>query len=178
MKTKTSALAAIAAAGLLALGLTACGGETRADATSKAGGDAHITQSNDDPRPETVTVTETVTEEVEVAPEPAPEQEAEQAEPAETAGQENARRTAESYIDFSAFSRSGLIDQLKYEGYSKSDATYAVDAIAVDWNEQAAKSAQSYLDMSGFSRSGLIEQLVYEGFTQAQATYGVNKAGL
>jgi Host cell surface-exposed lipoprotein len=103
---------------------------------------------------------------------------AEPAEPAETAEQENARRSAESYIDTAAFSRSGLIAQLKYEGYSRADATYAVDAIAVDWNEQAAKSAQSYLDTSPFSRSGLIAQLKYEGFTQAQATYGVNAAGL
>jgi hypothetical protein len=107
-----------------------------------------------------------------------PAKPAETAKPGETVAQENARRSAESYIDTAAFSRSGLIGQLKYEGFSRADATYAVDAIAVDWNEQAAKSAQSYLDTSGFSRSGLIGQLKYEGFTQAQATYGVNAVGL
>jgi hypothetical protein len=98
--------------------------------------------------------------------------------PAETAGQENARRSAESYLEFSAFSRKGLIHQLKFEGYSTKDATYAVDALSPNWNKQAAKSAKAYLDMSGFSRSGLIDQLEYEGFTPAQAEYGVNKAGL
>ena len=67
-----------------------------------------------------------------VTPAPAPVQSS------ETAGQENARRTAESYLDFSAFSRSGLIKQLTFEGYSEADATYAVDAVAVNWNEQAA----------------------------------------
>jgi hypothetical protein len=95
-----------------------------------------------------------------------------------TTSQDNAVRTANDYLDTSAFSRSGLIHQLKFEGYSLADATYAVDTVSVDWNEQAAKSAQSYLDMSGFSRSGLIEQLEFEGYTSAQATYGVNAVGL
>jgi Host cell surface-exposed lipoprotein len=95
-------------------------------------------------------------------------------EDAESSGQENARRSAESYIDSGAFSRSGLIRQLKYEGFSAAAAIYAVDAITVDWNEQAAKSAAAYLESSSFSRSGLISQLKYEGFTQAQAAYGVD----
>jgi hypothetical protein len=96
----------------------------------------------------------------------------------ESSGQENARRSAESYLQTSPFSRAGLIKQLKYEGYSVADATYAVDAISPDWNEQAAKSAESYLDMSGFSTSGLIKQLEYEGYTHAQAVYGANQVGL
>lgn len=96
----------------------------------------------------------------------------------ESSGQENARRSAESYLQLSAFSRAGLIKQLKYEGYSVADATYVVDAISPDWNEQAAKSAESYLDLSGFSRSGLIKQLEYEGYTHTQAVYGASQAGL
>jgi colicin import membrane protein len=96
-----------------------------------------------------------------------------------TTSQDNAVRTANDYLDGpSAFSRKGLIDQLKFEGYSAVDATYAVDNVSVDWDEQAAKSAQSYVDMQGFSRSGLIEQLEFEGFTRTQATYGVNAVGL
>ena len=67
---------------------------------------------------------------------------------------------------------------MKYEGYSTADATYAVDAVSPDWNEQAAKAAESYLENSAFSRSGLIEQLKYEGYTEQQAVYGVNEAGL
>jgi colicin import membrane protein len=96
----------------------------------------------------------------------------------ETAGQENARGSAESYLDSMAFSRTGLIKQLKYEGFSISDATYAVDAVSPNWNLQAAKAAQSYLDSMAFSRSGLIEQLEYEGYTAQQAVYGVNQTGL
>jgi hypothetical protein len=95
-----------------------------------------------------------------------------------TVAQENALESAESYLDYTAFSRTGLIEQLEYEQYDTADATWAVDQLDVDWNEQAALSAQSYLDYSSFSRQGLIDQLVYEGFTADQATYGVNQVGL
>jgi hypothetical protein len=93
-----------------------------------------------------------------------------------TSGQENALGTAEDYLSMSGFSRSGLIEQLVFEGYSTKDAAFAVDHLNVDWNEQAARSAEDYLSMSGFSRSGLIEQLVFEGYTRAQAEYGADKA--
>jgi hypothetical protein len=104
----------------------------------------------------------------------APEEEASDG----TAGQENARRSAESYLETAAFSRSGLIKQLEFEGYSTADATYGVDAVSPDWNEQAARGAKSYLDTSAFSRSGLIQQLEFEGYTEQQAVYGVNQTGL
>jgi hypothetical protein len=109
--------------------------------------------------------------------EPAETQETEQETVAETIGQKNARESAESYLNFSAFSREGLIDQLKFEDFSTEDAEYAVDALDVDWNEQAAKSAESYLEFSSFSRQGLIDQLVFEGFTKAEAEYGVKAVG-
>jgi hypothetical protein len=95
-----------------------------------------------------------------------------------TVSQENAVEKAGDYLDYSAFSRSGLIKQLKYEGFSTKDATFGVDAQKADWNDQAAKKAKEYLDYDSFSRSGLIGQLKYEGFTTAQATYGVKKVGL
>ena len=91
-----------------------------------------------------------------------------------TRSEENAVQSAESYLDYTAFSRSGLIEQLVYEGFTIAEATLAVDYLNVDWNEQAWKSAESYLDYTAFSRSGLIEQLVYEGFTIAEATLAVD----
>ena len=94
-----------------------------------------------------------------------------------TMGQKNALGSAESYLSVTAFSRSGLIGQLEYEGYSTEDATFAADNCGADWNEQAALKAQSYLDFTSFSRQGLIDQLLYEGFTQAQAEYGVSSVG-
>jgi hypothetical protein len=98
--------------------------------------------------------------------------------PSETAGQANARQTAEDYLSTQSFSRIGLIKQLEFEKYSHADAVYGVDALNVDWNEQAAQTAQDYLSTQSFSRQGLIDQLKFEGFTTAQAKYGVTKAGL
>ena len=94
-----------------------------------------------------------------------------------TMGERNALESAKSYLKYSAFSYSGLIDQLEYEGYSTSEATYAVDHCGADWNEQAVLSAASYLKYSSFSKQGLIEQLEYEGFTHDQAVYGVEHNG-
>ena len=92
----------------------------------------------------------------------------------ETKPQENARKSAKSYLNYSAFSRSGLIKQLEYEKYSTADATYGVDAQGADWNAQAIKSGASYLKYSAFSRTGLIKQLEYEGFTSEQAVFGTD----
>lgn len=101
-----------------------------------------------------------------------------------TLEQQNAIDSAKSYLEFSAFSRRGLIQQLSSsagEGFPEDVAIFAVDSLDVDWNEQAAKSAKSYLETGSFSRTGLIEQLespAGEGFTHAQAVYGVNQTGL
>ncbi len=109
---------------------------------------------------------------------------AEKPEPNYTTSQENAIASAYDYLDYSAFSKAGLIDQLssKYgDGFSKADAAFAVNHIKVNWNEQAAASALEYLDYDSFSRSGLIQQLESEygeQFTHAQAVYGVNQTGL
>jgi hypothetical protein len=100
--------------------------------------------------------------------------------PLSPVSQQQAVRKAEDYLDYTAFSRSGLINQLvEFEGFSTQDATFAVDSLNVDWNEQAVKKAKDYLDYTAFSRSGLINQLVeFEGFTPAQAAYGVAATGL
>ncbi len=114
---------------------------------------------------------ETVTETVTAKPKPAPTPKPAPA-PTETVSQENARGSAADYLDYSAFSRSGLIDQLKFEGFSIEDATYGVASLNADWNEQAAKSAKEYLDYSSFPRSGLVDQLKYEGFTPHRLSMG------
>jgi Host cell surface-exposed lipoprotein/Protein of unknown function (DUF2510) len=94
--------------------------------------------------------------------------------------QENAIKSAESYLDYTSFSKQGLIRQLQSEEFSEADATVAVEHIeatgGVDWNQQAVKSAKSYLDYTSFSLSGLVRQLESEGFTPSQAQYGANTA--
>ena len=103
--------------------------------------------------------------------------------PSFTNQQRNAIEEARQYLDTSAFSRQGLIDQLSSQygsGYSVEDATVAVDSLGVDWNAQAAQSAKDYLSMSPFSCNALIEQLssAYgEKFSVDQATYGAQQAG-
>ena len=89
----------------------------------------------------------------------------------------NALSKAGDYLNYTAFSHDGLVEQLKYEGFSEEDATYAADNCGADWNEQSAKKAQEYMDYSSFSRSELIDQLEYEGFTSEQAEYGVKAVG-
>ncbi|NHM15970.1 hypothetical protein GMI69_04720 [Eggerthellaceae bacterium zg-887] len=84
---------------------------------------------------------------------------------------------ARSYLNSSAFSRQGLIDQLKYEGFSTSTAAAAVDATKTNWNQQAVKKAKQYLDTSAFSYQGLVDQLKFEKFTGSQAKHGASNCG-
>jgi uncharacterized protein YecT (DUF1311 family) len=100
-----------------------------------------------------------------------------------TGPQKNAIRAAQSYLNISAFSRDGLIEQLSSQagnGFNIHDATKAVDSLNVDWNQEAVKSAKQYLQMMGFSCSGLIQQLSSRAggkFTEKQATFGAQRAG-
>ena len=89
----------------------------------------------------------------------------------------NALQSAENYLSIIAFSYSGLISQLEYEGYSSEACIYAADNCGADWNEQAKKAAANYLSIMAFSKAGLINQLEYEGFTHEQAVYGVEQNG-
>lgn len=95
-----------------------------------------------------------------------------------TRSQQNALGKAKQYLNFTAFSREGLIRQLEFEGFSYADASWAADKVGANWNKQAARMAEQYLDFTYFSREGLIGQLEFEGFTSSQARYGVNAAGL
>ena len=94
-----------------------------------------------------------------------------------TVGEQNALQSALQYLNVMPFSYTGLIEQLKYEGYSDSEAKYAADNCGADWNEQAVKSAKQYLATMSFSRQSLIEQLGYEGFTYEQASYAATENG-
>lgn len=103
--------------------------------------------------------------------------------PSLTGPQKNALRAAKSYLNVSAFSRDGLIEQLSSpagSGFNRSDATIAVDSMNVDWNQEAVKSAKQYLQLMGFSCKGLIQQLSSPAggkFTEKQATFGAQRAG-
>lgn len=97
--------------------------------------------------------------------------------------QKNALQEARSYLEFMAFSRQGLIDQMSSaygSGYPLGVATWAVDAVGADWYAEAVKSAQSYLDLMAFSRQALFDQLTsaYGGqFTADQANHALAAVG-
>ena len=94
-----------------------------------------------------------------------------------TISQENAIGSARDYLSFSGFSRTGLIRQLEYEGFSTEDATFAVDSVGADWGAECAESAKDYLSFSSFSRQGLYDQLEYEGFLPAEIEHGLASVG-
>ena len=90
---------------------------------------------------------------------------------------DNALEKAGSYLRFTSFSYSGLIEQLEHDGFSAEDAAYGADNCGADWNEQAMKKAKSYLDFTYFSKDKLISQLEHDGFTHEQAVYGAEQNG-
>ena len=94
-----------------------------------------------------------------------------------TTVQKNALKSAKNYLSLMGFSKSGLIKQLEFDGYSSEDATYAAENCNANWNEQAAKSAKNYLDTMPFSKSELIHQLEFDGYSKEEAEYGAQAAG-
>src|SRR3954447_11961402 len=67
-------------------------------------------------------------------------------------------RAAQAYLQSQAFSLKGLISQLKYEGFSTSDATYGASHAGANWTQQALRAAKEYLQSQAFSLKGLISQ--------------------
>lgn len=94
-----------------------------------------------------------------------------------TLGQQNAISKAQDYLDYSGFSRTGLIQQLEFEGYTTEDATFGADNAGADWNAECAEKAKDYLAYSSFSREGLADQLAFEGFLPAEIEFGLAAVG-
>jgi hypothetical protein len=90
---------------------------------------------------------------------------------------------AKSYLSLGqGFSEQGLLQQLTSSagnGFSKSDAEFAINYLHPNWDQQADDAAKSYLSLGqGFSEQGLLQQLTSSaggGFTEAQAEYAVNQ---
>jgi Host cell surface-exposed lipoprotein len=97
---------------------------------------------------------------------------------ATTLNRPQAVRAAHEYLQFEAFSLKGLVKQLKFEGYSTSDAAYGATHAGANWMNEAVKSAKGYLKMKAFSFRGMVRQLQFDGFTHAQAAHGARAVGL
>ena len=91
--------------------------------------------------------------------------------------QQNAVDKAQGYLRLAGFSRTGLIEQLEFEGFGTEDATFGVDNAGADWNAECAEKAQSYLDLTSFSRQGLYDQLAFEGFQAAEIEFALGQVG-
>ncbi len=97
-----------------------------------------------------------------------------------TRSQTNALRSAKDHLEYSGYSRIGLIEELReIDRYSVSDATAAVDSLNIDWKEQAVKSAKDHLEYSGYSRIGLIEELrEIDRYSVSDATAAVDSLNI
>ena len=90
---------------------------------------------------------------------------------------QNCYDQAMSYLDFMAFSRNGLIQQLQHDGYTDQAISNALDLLEkyyVSWDIEAVKKAQEYMETFSFSQQRLYEQLIHDGFTEEQANYGAS----
>lgn len=91
-----------------------------------------------------------------------------------TREQSNALSAAVAYLDYSAFSKQGLYDQLIFEEYPADAAQYAIDNISADWNQNALQTAKDYLDFTSFSDQGLYDQLIHDKYTPDEAQFAIN----
>lgn len=87
---------------------------------------------------------------------------------------ESATDSAQTYVDTSSFSYSGLKNQLKFEGYPKDAIKYAMKHVDVDYKEEAIEAINDYKD-SGmpFSKKEMRSQLKFEGFKKDTIDYAM-----
>lgn len=91
---------------------------------------------------------------------------------------ENVLILAKEYIQEKAYSRRGLINALKMNGYSNINAIYAVDNISVDWSEQAKRAIKEYKEKANLSKTNLLNVLVRDGFSEKEIAYAFKECGI
>lgn len=115
---------------------------------------------------------------VEETAEPAPESESELTQ--EMIDKGRALRQAEICINGIGYSKTSLCEMLmRSYNFSAEAATYAVDALVVDWKEKAYEKLVSYLDVNkDWDYDRAYGQLEYEKFEKEEIEYALEKAGL
>ncbi len=97
-----------------------------------------------------------------------------------TTGDLNALTKAQSYSDNMFMSKKRLYEQLTSsygEGFTASEAQYAIDHVKADWNYNALQKAKSYQSNMNMSKSRIQQQLTSsygEGFTDSEAQYAIS----
>ena len=162
---------------VIVIGIAFSGGEEERESVAGdvSGGNPAVLKPVEE-EPEVDEVDDAVVEENE-AEEEQPAIEEPEPLPEENDGATLGEKNAQNYLDFTAFSYKGLIQQLEFEGFTNEEAVHGADSCGADWKEQAAVKAKDYLGFSSFSRSELIAQLEFEGFTSEEALYGVEAVG-
>ena len=80
---------------------------------------------------------------------------------------------AKKFISTFALSKEGLIEKLKYKGYSVDIAKEVAENCGADWKKEALECAEKYLDGFAYSYNRLSSQLEHEGFTEAEIEYAM-----
>lgn len=97
-----------------------------------------------------------------------------------TTGELNALKKAQSYSDNMHMSKKGLYEQLTSsygEGFTASEAQYAIEHVQADWNYNALQKAKSYQTNLNMSKSNIYQQLISsygESFTTSEAQYAID----
>ena len=90
--------------------------------------------------------------------------------------EKQALESAQLNLSFMPYSYHSLLTQLRFEGHSLKNATYAVNHCNADWMEQANESAINYLLYSNCTREELHKYLLFEGFLEDEASNAVTRA--
>ena len=100
-----------------------------------------------------------------------------------TIGEQNALEKAKIYANSMNMSKSKLYGQLTSsygEGFTASEAQYAVEHVQADWNYNALQKAKSYQSTMNMSKDRIYQQLISsygEGFTVSEAQYAIDNLG-
>lgn len=82
-------------------------------------------------------------------------------------------KRAEDYIESMSFSKKGLAQRLKFEGYPEDAISFAVGSVSVDYNEEALGRAKMLKIEQKFTENGIREQLYFDGFEEEEINYAV-----
>lgn len=97
-----------------------------------------------------------------------------------TTSELNALKKAQSYSDNMHMSKKRLYEQLTSsygEGFTASEAQYAIDHVKADWNYNALQKAKSYQSSMNMSKNRIYQQLTSaygENFTASEAQYAID----
>ena len=88
-----------------------------------------------------------------------------------------ATKRAKALLAIKAYSFTGLMRQMRDEGFGTTEAMYGLIYCGADWEEQAARKARELLASGEYTREALYDMLVKVGFSEEQAEYGVKNCG-